>query len=56
VASGRTDSYVAVVCNDDTLERWQYVGAKKEVEEQAAAKVKELGKANTRIILERRPK
>lgn len=51
----RTDPYVAVVCNDDTFERFQFVGTKKEVEAAAAEKVKELGKAETRIVLEKRP-
>ena len=54
--AGRTDPYVVVVMNHDTFERFQHIGSKKECEEFAAAKTKEIGKkADLEVLIEKRP-
>jgi len=51
---GRTDTHVAVAKNETTGQRVQFVGTKAEVEEWAAAQVKEWKKDETEVVVEKR--
>ena len=52
--TGRTDTYVLVVSNHETGQRYSFVGSKKECEEEAEAKRKEWGKRNSEALIEKR--